>query len=139
MPDKNKMLTAPASLLYSEGAKTNRAVSGLRRDAGRRFLVLGQFKPECLSVVRLGAVLFDRSNTRVFLLPGNAKTNRRCLMAQEQPGDRLNICASKLAFIEDALTQDKVLNFRMCEEGTAGLFYILSEIEKELNSVAKEV
>lgn len=60
-------------------------------------------------------------------------------MAQEHPGDRLNVCASKLAFIEDALTQDKVFVFRLSEEGTAGLYYILSDVEQELREIITEV
>jgi hypothetical protein len=141
-----KLLTVPALSLYIDDAITIRADSGLREDAERGFLVSGQFKPEYLSAVRLGAVLIDRSNTRAFLLPWKirkrlriAKTIRRCHMAQEHPGDRLNVCASKLAFITDALTQDKVFVFRLSEEGTAGLYYILSGIEKELREISTEV
>lgn len=73
-------LTALAFSVYSESTITIRAVSGLRSDAGRRFFILGQSKPECLHVAKHGAVLIDRSNTRVFLLPETTKTIRRYVM-----------------------------------------------------------
>jgi hypothetical protein len=81
MRSKN-LLTVLSPSCNNESAITKRAGSGLRRDAGRRFLVLGLTKPECLPVVRLGAALLGRRNTRAFLFALNAKTKRRCHMAQ---------------------------------------------------------
>jgi hypothetical protein len=91
------MLTVHEFHAYNLSIVTIGAVSGLRRDAGRRFLVLGQFKPECLPVVRLGAVLIGRDNTRVFLLP-EIETIRRCLMAQTSKEDALASIKETLSF-----------------------------------------
>ncbi len=53
--------------------------------------------------------------------------------------DMLNVCRSKLAFITDAFTQDKVDVFRFSEEGMNGFYFILSDIEGDLEFISKEL
>ncbi len=83
-------LTAPMVLAYAGSVKTARAVSGLRRDAERRFLVSGLCEPECPANREAWGVLADLNNTRAFILPGNVKTARRyamCISKREiRPG-----------------------------------------------------
>jgi len=58
-------------------------------------------------------------------------------MAQESTGDRLHVCAAKLAFLTDTISQDTAKVFRLSEPGTYGLYLILSDIETELNNIAE--
>lgn len=130
----NHRLTSPASSLYSEGAITNRAVSGLRRDAERSVFVLGHFsKPECLHVVRHGAALLGCRNTRAFFIAQNAKTNRRCFMAQDDhPVDVLEPAKCKIAFLADMFVNQDSDEFQFSIAGAAGLYFILRDIEDEI-------
>ena len=52
--------------------------------------------------------------------------------------DRLNACAAKLAFINDAFSQEQTDNFRFSEEGFHGIYLIITEVETEIRSITKE-
>ncbi len=128
-------LTAPALSDYAEGANINRAVSGLRSDAERRFLVLGLCTPECPHVVRHGAAPVELSQHSGFLFARNAKINRR--LAMKNVGD--NVCRCKLAFLSDAFTQDKIEIFNFSSDGLNGLYFIINDIETDMGFVSNEL
>jgi hypothetical protein len=81
-------LTALLIRAYTLSIETSRAVSGLRGNTGRRFLVFRANMPECSTNREAWTVLLGRDNTRVFLLP-EIETSRRCLMAQTTKSDAL--------------------------------------------------
>lgn len=53
--------------------------------------------------------------------------------------DMLDVCHSKLSFLSDAISQDKVETFRLSPQGNYGLYNIISEIETELEFVMNEM
>jgi hypothetical protein len=127
-------LTAPAFLVYAEDVQTLRAVSGLRSDAGRRFLVSGRFMPECPANREAWAALKGRNNTRVFCLPENVQTLRRRTMSQlyENPFDLLNACKDRLAFLCDVFSQPKQHVPEFGSDGISGLYWILHDVEADI-------
>lgn len=60
-------------------------------------------------------------------------------MSTEHPADRLNSCAAKLAFIQDAFTQEKTTRFSFSEDGMYGFYLIVRDIELEIRKIMEEV
>lgn len=77
-------LTVQALSCNDESAMITRAVSGLRRDAERGFLVSGRFsEPECLHVVRHGAASCELSQHSGFLLPKTRRSQGGLIMTDK--------------------------------------------------------
>lgn len=134
-------LTALESSAYPEGARKYRACLGPALDAERGVFVSGRITPECPTNREASAVLYDRSNTRAFFMPGHARTYRRCRMAQDtiDLADTLNEARCKIAFIGDVFTQDEVRTFRFSNDGATGFYFILRDIETMLKHVSDEL
>lgn len=130
---RHNPLTVLALSVYAESVEIQRAVSGLRRNAGRRFLVLGHNAPECSPHREAGTVLCNRNSTRAILLPENVEKQRRCLMASDDhPVDVLEPAKCKIAFLADMFVNQDSDEFQFSISGAAGLYFILRDIEDEI-------
>ena len=147
------ILTAPALSVYAESVKSSilGAAPSLRRDAERGVFISGhvfscapgqacRIEPECLGYREVrGGFQGAVDNTRAFYCPKVKNPWRLTMPQQTDLVDMLNVCRSKLAFISDAFTQDEVDVFRFSEEGMNGFYFILSDIEGDLEFISNEM
>jgi len=134
-------LTVLAPLVYAKSARSiMRAVSSLRRDVERGFLIFRvTLLPEYLSIVRLGAVnlkaLLQHSG---FLLPKSKKTFKRCIMSQLLDiADKLYVCKSKISFISDFFSHE--ITVELSKYTKTGLVCYLDDVMESVDGIHQEI
>jgi hypothetical protein len=135
-----QVLTAPAGFGMLNTSKVQWGRPAPRNQGEKGVISFkGVSAPEMCLPARAAAVHWTVDSLRRFFA-SEIQNPVRCFMAQiNDLTDRLNVCKSKVSFLTDVFSQDHATDFRFSEDGLSGLYFILRDIEGEIEFIVNEL